>query len=533
MKIENYSETLHLTGETIDIISEKAQGLLKNLKTEKANILRIRLSLEEALLRYLDKFGEKAFVTVNIGKRFRRPYISFEIEGEAYNPIENAENEFGTWSDSLLSSIDLKPEYSYSRGKNTVTFKLNRPHKNPAISLVYAVAMGMIIGLLGKYFLSPDILADVVKTVLQPVNDLFFRLLNLVSGPVIFLSVAAAICGMGNIASIGKNGRGMVLRFILISFVITVISCMISVPLFKLNYINNPLNGTEFSSVLDLFLNVIPNDICVPFITGESPQLIFMAFILGNALLLLGKKSEGLTNIVEQSNNIALVIAEWLSRFVPYFVFLLLILEIWLDSASAFIGIWQPTLIFVSISALFAYMYISYVCKKKKVKFSLIIKKILPSFKTALKTASVESAYGENVICCEKKLGMGKPITSYALPLGLIMFMPAGSIAMLNFTLYAAHIYNVPVSPVFFIFAVFLTVILMIADPPVSSVTLLAYTAIFTELGIPSKALAVAMVANIIFSFFTSALNQTMLQMELILQADKSGMLNTEILRKE
>ena len=532
MKINNYRETLPLIGETIDKISEKAEVLLIALNTEKANILRIRLSLEEALLRFMDKFGKSAFVTVDIGKRFRHPFISIELEGEQYNPLASDQSEFGTWSDSLLSGISVNPEYSYNHGKNTIIFKLTQPAKSPAISLVTAIFAGMIIGILGKLILSPSIQEKVVKTILQPVNEVFFRLLNTVSGPVIFLTVVVAVCGMGNVASGGKNGRRMILRFIMLSFIITTFSCIVSIPFFRLHYIHNPLNGTEFSSVLDLLLNIIPNDIFMPFIKGESPQLILMAFVLGNALLLMGNASGRLTEIVEQANSIGLIIAGWLNRLSPYFVALLLILEIWIDSAHEFLGIWKPILIFLALSLVVMAIYILYVCIKKDVKFSKFIKKIYPSFITALKAASVEHAFGENEICCEKKLGISKQMTSSALPLGLIMFMPAGSVAMLTFTMYAAQAYGISASLVWYIFAVILTVILMVAEPPVSGVTLLAYAAIFSLLNIPTKALAVAMVANTIFSFFTSALNQAMLQTELVLQADKAGMLNTETLRQ-
>ncbi len=532
MNIDNYRETLPLTGETIDRISEKTEALLIALNTEKANILRIRLSLEEALLRFSDKFGESAFITVNIGTRLRRPFISIEAEGEPYNPLSGEQSEFGTWSNSLLSDISIHPEYSYNHGKNAIILKLKQPAKSPAISLVTAIFAGMIIGILGKHFLLPEIQAEVVKTILQPVNDVFFRLLNAVSGPVIFLTVLVAVCGMGNVASVGKNGRSTVVRFIMLSLIITAFSCIVSIPFFRLNYIHNPLSGTEFSSVLDLLLDIIPNDIFMPFVKGESPQLILMAIVLGNALLLTENASGNLTGIARQANSIGLIVAGWLNRLVPYFMALLLILEIWIGSVFEFIGMWKPVLICLTVSLVIMIVYVSYVCTKKGVNFSKFIKKLYPSFMTALKSASVEHAYGENVLCCEKELGISKTITSSALPLGLIMFMPAGSIAMLTFTMYAAQIYGISVSFMWYIFAVILTVILMVAEPPVSGVTLLAYAAIFSQLNIPSKALAVAMVANIIFSFFTSAFNQAMLQTELVLQADKAGMLHTENLRK-
>ncbi|MBQ7625368.1 MAG: cation:dicarboxylase symporter family transporter, partial [Clostridia bacterium] len=465
MKIGSMRETLPLCGETIDLISKKTEELLLALKTEKANVLRIRLSLEEALLRFADRFGENTPVTYSVGKRLTQYYMIIELEGDTYNPLADDHAEMKNFSESLFNGLD--PEYSYSRGRNTVTFRLTRRKRNPAVSLITALIAGMAVGIAGKYLLSPEIMSNVVTTVLRPVYDLFFRLLNAASGPVIFLSVAVVICGMGGVAAIGKNGRGMVLRFMYLSFLVTILSCLIAIPFFNLEYAYDMLSGTEFTSLLDAIFNVAPNDVFMPFVSGDSPQIILLAVVLGNAILIAGNKAAGLKAIVEQANGVGLKVAEWISRLTPYFVFLILILEIWLGDWRDFIGIWKPVVLFLVVSVPLLALFLTYVSVRKKVSFAKLVKKIMPSFLTALRTASVESAYGENVFCCEKKLGIASRITKHVLPMGLVVYMPAGSFSMLFFTLYAAQVYGVSVSTLWYIFAIISTVLLVVAVPPV------------------------------------------------------------------
>ena len=55
----------------------------------------------------------------------------------------------------------------------------------------------------------------------------------------------------------------------------------------------------------------------------------------------------------------------------------------------------------------------------------------------------------------------------------------------------------------------------------------------FSQLGIPTQALAVAMVADILMGFIAAALDQALLQMELVAQADRMLMLDKERLRKK
>ena len=222
-----------------------------------------------------------------------------------------------------------------------------------------------------------------------------------------------------------------------------------------------------------------------------------------------------------------------MARIAPYLVSVILILEIWNGSVDVFIGIWRPLVLFLLCAVILMAVYLAYISIKHKIRISLLVRKLIPSFVISLKTASVHSALGDIIISCENKLGISKRMTKYSISTGLVLYMPAGSMAALAFTLYTAYNYGVETSVIWFVVAILLTVLLLIATPPVTGVGLLAYTAIFSQLGIPSAALEAAVIADVIFGFFVSAFNQAMLQAELVIQADKLGFLNEKILMKE
>jgi hypothetical protein len=71
-----------------------------------------------------------------------------------------------------------------------------------------------------------------------------------------------------------------------------------------------------------------------------------------------------------------------------------------------------------------------------------------------------------------------------------------------------------------------------IAVPPVPGVGILTYVVMFAQLGIPKKALIAAMVFDVLTTVVISAANQYMLQLELILSADRMAMLDHEVLKK-
>ena len=144
----------------------------------------------------------------------------------------------------------------------------------------------------------------------------------------------------------------------------------------------------------------------------------------------------------------------------------------------------------------------------------------------------MDAAFGDSVLCCERRLGISKEVTSYGLPLGLVIYMPASSIATMVFTMYAAKSYGIVISAVSCVTATALIVTLLVATPPVLGCGVLAYATIFRQLGIPSDALTIALVADVLFGFVTAAANQVMLQLDLVLLADRSGDLNVSVLRK-
>ena len=521
-----------LTAETIDHLSQQTEKFLVSIQTERANILRIRLSMEEALLRWRDRFGEEVSVSYYAGTNWRRPVINLRLAGDRYDPTVSAENDLGGWSDGLLAEIGLSPQFSYRRGTNELLLRLPRPRKNPALSTLTDVVLGLVIGAAGSALLPETIQLRLIRTILGPLQDMFYRILNAASGPVIFFTVLVSICGAGSIAVSGKAGRKMLLRFIIFSSLLTAAALLLSIQAFSLHYYNGPMSDTRFASVLDFFLQVFPNDILSPFIEGNSPQLILIAVVLGNALLVVSDRNDSLMSLIDQINKVGLLLADWVGRFSHFIIVILLILNTWNRSLSSILDFWKPFLLFLVLTVAAILVWTLWICISKGVSVRKLVKKLWPSALIALRTASVDAAYGDSVLCCERRLGISRELTSYGLPLGLVIYMPAGMIATMVFTLYAAKSYGIVISAIWCVMAAVLIVTLLMATPPVLGCGVLAYATIFLQLGIPSSALTIALLADILFGFVTAAGNQVLLQLELVLQAGRSGDLDLAVLRK-
>lgn len=529
----NINEDIELTGASLDHISEIIADFLLQMRMENSSRLRVRLSMEEAMLRWMDHFGNGVPVHLEIGVILNRPTITLTLSGEQFNPLVSSENDLGEWAESLFTGISLSPTYAYRRGVNILQLKMSMPEHNPALKLLMAVMIGGSIGILGKMIIPNEIMSRIVYTILDPIQGVFLRMLNVTSGPVIFLSVITTTCAVGSMTAIGKSGRRMTLRFITITLIATLISAVVMLKPLSIHLAQTLFDESQFSSVLDLLLQAIPNDAFTPIITGNSPQMILIALVLGNALLAAGPKASRLQTIIEQADTVGLIIADWVSRLTPFFVTVLLILGIWNGSVNILLGLWLPLLSITILSLIAMSISVLRISTSKQVPVRVLIEKMKPSFLIAFRNSSVDASITENMNCCENKLGISKKLTSFGIPLGLISFMPAEGISTMVLLLYAASVYKVSVSIVWLFIAIALTVALTAATPPVSGIGILTYTVLFAQLHIPSSALTMAMVADILIGFIVIPMNQAMLQMELVTEADTLDLLNRDILRAE
>lgn len=534
-KYESISEKYILNGEAIDGMAAHTEEFLYSIGMDRANVLGIRLSIEEALLRWYDHFrakGEEPEIEFFAGKKFFRPVIDIELKGESIDPLSNTDDDTdtGDWVETVMANIGLSPRYSYQNGRNLLHLRLNRPRRNPGLWLFMGIVIGLMVGLLGKAFMSPASFQRISMSFFGPVQNVFLRLLTATAGPVIFFTVLTAICGIGSAAMMNKSGKRLIARFLASSTLITVVFSLVGALILRPEFSHSSLRST-LSAMFSAFLDFVPGDVISPFQNTDSPQLIMLAIIIGNALLILGSQGSRLVKIANQANSVGLLVADWISRIIPFFVAVLLAFRILDGTYVKFLGIWKPILLFhvFALAMLAVLLYIK--AKRYGTSLGKMWEKIKPSFLIALRNASVDAAFGENRYCCESKLGIGRKLTDFGLPLGLVIYMPVSTISLMASTLFAVKCYNLTISTQWILLAIILVVALQAASPPVSGVDSLAYVAIFSRLGIPSEALIMAIICDIIFCFLSSAANQTMLQLELIDEANRLNILDKEVLK--
>lgn len=528
---DRIQQTYSLDGKGIEAFSSWMELVLSRYKVERQNLLRIRLSFEEAVLRFRDHFGETGSYDAAVIYKNGKIILQISMKADPYNPLGMTEDESYDWSGSLLTSVGIHPQYNYSNGCNYLKIVLPVQNTDFVIRVFAAIVLGITFGVIGKFggFLPVQSTYDLYMLFF----DVWVRLLNLISGPVIFFMVISMVIGVGKISEVGGNSRFVFFRYSGLSVLAALLAVGLSNIVFHASILNDLSEISSISKIRQIIFSILPSELFTPFMESNTPQLILLAIVLGSLLNAIGEQVNGLNRIVRQINMVGLMLTEWVGNLVPFITLILIAFEIMNNHFIVLSGMWKCFVAAFLGALLYIFLIISYVSKKMHVPVGTLLGKVWEPFILTLKTGSINAALGQTEKSCIKSLGIEKKFATVSLGYGLILYLPVSIIGTVLFTFYAAMEFNVKGGIIWIITVVILSVILFAATPPIPGANLLAFTVIFAALKIPGVALTDAMVFDIVYGIFSSAANQLLLQMELVLQAYDLRVLDIERLRKK
>lgn len=520
-----------LAPSSIDEASENIIDFLTKEKVDSKEIQRIRLSVEEILLKYIDLFGHGKSFTLSMSKRFRTLRVELAVEGESMDPFADGSEEKGAILNNLLTNLGLAPTWKYKNGQNIIAFVAKKRKKIPqALQLAIAIASAVALGCF--CLLLPDKASVFISVeVVTPVFNTFMGLLSAIAGPIIFLSVVWGICGIGDMATFGRLGKKMIGRYLLVSVIVGVATTALFASLFTTA--TSGATSFAFSDLYAMILDIIPSNFFEPFVSGNSLQIIFIAIIVGLTMLVLGNRIPVMVTLIDQLNMVMQGIMGAISSFIPFFVFGSIFNMIVGNKLLSVAKSYKLVLVMLLGDIILMAAYLAIVCLRKKVSPMTLLKKMMPTYIIGLTTASTVAAYQTNISTCEKKLGIDKKLIDIGVPLGQVIFMPGAIILFAAAAFGMAETYGVAITPIWMLTAFIISVILAIAAPPVSGSALTCYTILFMQLGIPAEAVAVVTALNVILEFIATAVNLFCLQAEMIEISGSLNLLDKDALRKK
>lgn len=522
-----------LDGAGIDTLSHLLAGGLEQAGVNRKDIIRLRLAVEEILGLWRSNAEKETVCTFRCGTRLGRMYIEITAPGRRIDPDEAAADMAGQMlCSNLLAQAGLSPVYSYQDGVNRLALYLSKPQTiSPLLQLLLAILSA---GAVGAVLLAlPAPAGEAAAGVVNPLFTALMGILQTLASPMIFLSVCWGIINIGDVHMLGRIGKLVLLRFLGAIFLLTAVTAACLVWIFRPEGGAASMGENAAAQIYSMLLGIVPGNIVTPFLEGNSLQIIFMAICAGLVLLVLGEKTSALRALLGQLNTAVQFMMEIVSRYISLFVFVSLLSLMLSDAVSNLGGVVKGLLLGIAACIAWPLIYALWACLHLRVSFSMVLRKLLPTYLIALSTASSSAALSTNLETCERRLGISGRIVHFAVPLGQVMFKTGGAVGFFVLALGLAEFYGVAMPLSWVVTGVLTAGLLAIAAPPVPGGSLTCYTVLLSQLGIPDEAIGLAVAGNVLLDFFMTSCGISCLQSELMLAANKLGMLDLERLKKE
>ena len=363
----------------------------------------------------------------------------------------------------LLGDIFMK--FGFNKGKS----ESSKLAIKMAISLILAIIVGIFFMFLRESLINNNkistwnfinnLLFQDISTeegrnsigIFYILGQLFINCLQLIIIPMVFSSIALAMCHISDTKKLGRISSKTLLGFLTTSIFTLIISSILGFIAYKIGLFNvniasdiNSYTNSNFSvsnNPLLIILDAVPNNFASTLSNNTSVlAIVFLAVVIGLCINSVGDKILVVKNLLIDINNIISVFLNFIiSKFSPIAVFVLI------TRTFAVYGIDQlrPALMYmviVSISSIFVFFtcYPLFIYSFTKLNPMIFIKKFAKVALLGFSAASSSAALSLNEKTTVEELGANKDIASFVLPLGMTINMNGTAIMQVIGTIFIA-----------------------------------------------------------------------------------------------
>ncbi|ENW06470.1 dicarboxylate/amino acid:cation symporter [Acinetobacter beijerinckii] len=315
------------------------------------------------------------------------------------------------------------------------------------VQVIFAIVAGI---LLGHFF--PEFGES-----LKPLGEAFIKLVKMIIAPVIFLTVVTGIAGMKNLGSVGRvTGKAMIyfLTFSTLALIIGLIVGNLIEPGHGLNIDPSTLHSTKVdeyaakaheSTITGFLMNIIPDTLISPFVSGQILQVLFVAVLFGLALAKSGDLGRPVTDFLQQLTNPVFTLVGMLMKFAPIGAFGAMAFTIGAYGISSIGNLMLLIATFYITALLFVIIVLGAVAKYNGFSIIDLIRYIKDELWLVLGTSSSEAAL-PSLMAKMEKVGCEKSVVGLVIPTGYSFNLDGTNIYMTLAALFIAQACNIELS---------------------------------------------------------------------------------------
>jgi aerobic C4-dicarboxylate transport protein len=315
------------------------------------------------------------------------------------------------------------------------------------LQVLVAMALGVFVG-----WLYPDIGKE-----LKPLGDVFLRMVKMVIGPIVFLTVVTGISGIGDMRKVGRLGLKTIAYFEIVTTVALAFGLIIvnivkpgagltpPVTSTAQQSVAHVISQAKEHSVLEVVINVVPDNIIDAFAKLNVLQILFFAVLFGAALIVVGEKGKPIEEFLERLSSVLFAIVAIVIKFAPIGAFgaiAFAIATFGIGSLSSLVKLIVSVYVALGLFVALVLGVIARYYNFNIFKFLLFIKDELIIAFASCNSEVVMPQLIEKLAT----LGCSKSVVGLVIPTGYSMNQDGAAIYLSMSTIFIAQVYGVDLS---------------------------------------------------------------------------------------
>lgn len=311
----------------------------------------------------------------------------------------------------------------------------------PKLSLTTKIILGIVLG-----FLAGWVFGDAI-TFINPLGQLFIKLLKMIIVPLIIASVIMGIADIGDVRRLGRLGGKTILYYLsttAIAVIIGILMVNIMKPGVGVNLALQQTPEAQPPSLMDTLLSIVPANPFQAIVNMEMLPIIFFSLLVGVVLTTLKEKAEPMVRFFDSLNAVMMRMTQWIMKLAPYGVFALMavivaetgwevIVDLTKYMATVLLGLLiHGLLILPLILWLFG--------KGRPLQFA---RDMSTALATAFSTSSSSATLPVTMESIEQNAGVDNTVSSFVLPLGATINMDGTALYEAVAAIFIAQAYGI------------------------------------------------------------------------------------------
>jgi proton glutamate symport protein len=366
-------------------------------------------------------------------------------------------------------------------------------------SLAYQILVGLALGVIvGAIFYGNP----AVGTYLQPVGDIFIRLIKMIVVPIVISTLILGVAGTGDMKKLGKLGGKTILYFEIVTTIAIIVGLLaanlmkpgVGVDMSKLakgdiqKYVDTTSEATSHSFA-ETFVNIVPKNIIESLANGDMLAIIFFAVMFGLGIAAIGEKGKPVLAFFQGTADAMFWVTNLVMKFAPFGVFALIGVTVSKFGVESLIPLGKLVLCVYGTMILFVFAILGGIAKLCGTSIFHLIKILKDEIILAYSTASSETVLPK-VMEKMEKYGCPKDVVSFVVPTGYSFNLDGSTLYQALAAIFIAQMYGIDLS---ITQQISLMLVLMVTSKGIAGVPGVSFVVLLATLGtvgIPLEGLA-------------------------------------------